>query len=119
GELPRDRETEPGAATVPRPEWPEDAIALRLFDPRPRVGHGDGYRSVLRRQGKFDPPALRRPAEGVREQVHDDLQHAVAVGHDHGLRTQVESIVDLSPPSLLSERRIRALREPLHVDLFL
>ena len=32
---------------------------------------------------ELDPAAVGRPAEGVGEQVGDDLEHAVAVGDDH------------------------------------
>ena len=62
-------------------------------------------------------PAVRRPAERVREQVRDDLQDAVAVGHDHRLGGHLLRVVDLPLLRLLAEREVRLLEQPGHVDL--
>ena len=63
-ELARDREPEPRAAAVDRPERPEDALSLLGRDPRPRVGDVDRDGAVGARQREVD--AARRPASSGR-----------------------------------------------------
>src|SRR5207247_10379246 len=46
-----------------------------------------------------------------------ELQVVVAVCVVHGLRRRRVPIVDRPPARLLRERRVRAIAEPLHVDL--
>ena len=118
-ELARDREPEPGPATVARPERPEDPFQLLVVDSRSGVRHDDRHRAVRGRERELDAAAFRRPAERVREQVRDDLEHAVAVRDDHRLRADVGAVVDRATPGDVSERRERALAQLLHVDLFL
>src|SRR4029079_14324880 len=115
-ELPGDREPEPRAAAVARPERPEDAVALVRPDAGARVVDREGHIPVLRRQLDPDPAALRRPAERVREEIGDDLEDAVAVGDDHGAGTDLAAVVDRAPARLLAERRERTLGQLLHVD---
>ena len=43
---------------------------------------------------ELDPAAVGRRAERVREQVVDDLEHAVAVGDDHRAGADVDAVVD-------------------------
>ncbi len=64
-------------------------------------------------------PPVGGPAEGVRQEVGDDLQDAVAVRHDRGLRLEALFVVDAAAACFLAEQRIRLVAEPLHVDLFL
>ena len=66
---------------------------------------------------ELDPAAVRRRAERVREQVVDDLQHAVAVGDDHRPGADVDAVVDRARAGLLAERLVGLLDELLHVDL--
>ena len=71
-----------------------------------------------RRGAERDDAAVGRPAERVREQVRDHLQHAVAVGDDRrrvGILVELE--VDLAAPRLLAEARVGALDEHADVDL--
>src|SRR5206468_12737678 len=84
-ELTRDRQAEPGAFAVVRPERAEDPLLLVGADPRPRVLDRDVDVLVLRAQVQADAASVRRPAESVREQVRDDLEDAVAGGDDHWL----------------------------------
>ena len=72
-QLASDGKTEPGALPVVRPEWAEDALLFLGAYPRPRVLDGDVDQPVLRAQPHTDLTSVRRPAEGVCEQVRDDL----------------------------------------------
>src|SRR5205823_4079594 len=101
-QLVRDRETQPGAAAPTRPERPEDPLALRRPDPRAAVVDHDVDRPVGRAQLEADPPAVGRPAEGVRQQIRDDLEHAIAVRDDHGLGVDPAAVLDSAPPRLLA-----------------
>ena len=83
-QLARDREAEPRAAAVARPERPEDPLPVGRLDPRARC------RRPRRRRCRWRSPSASstRPPSGVqrkrvREQVRDDLEDAVAVGDDH------------------------------------
>ena len=73
--------------------------------------------TVRRAELQRDPPAVGRGAERVREQVVDDLQHAVAVGDDHRRVADVDAVVDRPPPGLLAERLVGLADELLQVDL--
>src|SRR5207249_1311575 len=73
--------------------------------------------AVLGAEVELDSATVGSPAERVREQVRDDLQHSVAVGDDHWLRRRRAPVVDRAPARLLRESRVRAIAEPLHVDL--
>ena len=87
-------------------------------DPRAGVGDVDPHRAVEQLGADRDGAAVRGPAERVREQVRDHLQHAVAVGDDRRrLGILVEPELDLAAPRLLAEARMRALDEHPHVDL--
>ena len=109
-ELARDREPEAGAAAVARPERPEDPLALARRIPGPVSSTATATVPFAARQLEPDPAAVGRPAERVREQVRDDLEHAVAVGDDHRARPRPRGVVDRAPPRLLGERRVRAAR---------
>ena len=85
--------------------------------PGAAVGDVDGDRPVVARQLEADAAAVGRPAEGVREQVRDDLQHAVAVGDDHGRAVRLLRVLDAAAAGLLGEGRVGAVAEPAHVDL--
>ena len=82
-ELLRDREAEARAAADVRDERPEEPLAALRRDARAGVLDRDVDRAVLLRELERDPAAVGRRVERVREQVADDLQHAVAVGGDH------------------------------------
>src|SRR5207249_4757279 len=71
-ELTGDREPEAGALAVARPERPEDPLLLLGGDARPIVLDRNADRPVYLRERDSDPPAVRRPAKRVREQVRDD-----------------------------------------------
>ena len=81
--------------------------------------------SIATRTVPFDCSRLSstRPPSGVQrnafEEVRDDLQHAVAVGLQDRLRSDLAAVLDRASPRFLAERRVRALAERLHVDLFL
>ena len=72
---------------VPPPSRDQNGRKIRSRSdgliPGPGVGDRDGDGAVRGRERQLDPAAVGRPAEGVREQVGDDLQHPVAVGDDH------------------------------------
>ena len=86
-ELPRDREPEPGALGVGRQEGPEDPLAFLGRDPRARCRRRRPRRRRSRASSaSVDAAAVGRPAERVRQQVRDHLEHAVAVGDDHRRR---------------------------------
>src|SRR5205085_11347867 len=119
GELVRDREAEPGPGVVPRPERTEDPVALLDGHARAIVVDRDGDAAVRGRQLEADAAAVRWPAEGVREQVGDDLEHAVAVGDDRRARGEVLDVRDPAAPGLLPVCRVGALTEAAHVHLFL
>ena len=74
-------------------------------------------RPVRRASSRLIRAAVRRRAERVREQVADDLEHAVAVGDDHRARADLDAVVDRAPPRLVAERLVGLLDELLHVDL--
>ena len=78
---------------VPQPSRDQNGRKIRscsaALDPRPGVGDGHRDAPVLGGELKLDPAAVGRPAERVREQVGDDLEHPVAVRDDH--RPAVES----------------------------
>src|SRR5262249_35589536 len=78
-ELVCDRQPEPrSAALVLGPEGPEDPLAILVGNARAGVANGHRHAPVLLAEVEVDAAAVRRPAKGVREQVRDDLQHAVA-----------------------------------------
>src|SRR5690349_3415666 len=106
-ELARDREAEPGTPAVAREEGTEDPLPLLRTDPGPGVGDADRDGPVLGGEREIDATAVGRPAEGVRDQVGDDLEHTVPVGDDHRLGLQVAAVVDRAAPSLLAERGVR------------
>ena len=64
-----------------------------------------------------DPPAVGRRPERVREQVPDDLQHAVAVGDDHRPVAGLLAVVDRAAARLVAERLVRLVEQLPHVDL--
>ncbi len=71
-------------------------------------------------EAELDAAAVRRPAERVREQVRDHLQHTVAVGDDHGqLVGGLEPVLDLAPTGFLGERSVRMIEDAPEVDLLL
>src|SRR5581483_8886291 len=104
-------------AAVARPERPEDALPLLLRNPGARIGDGHADRAVARRQLELDATAGRRPVDRVPEQVRDDLEDTVAVGHEHGAAVERELVVELPGPRLGRERGVGALAEDAHVDL--
>ena len=53
--------------------------------------------------------SVGRPAESVREQVRDDLEHAVAVGDEHGRVAFLVPEVDLTPPGYLDRGGVAVL----------
>src|SRR6185437_11393472 len=116
-ELPRDRQAESGAAAVARPERPEDPLLLIRCDPRPGVADRHRHLTVTPGEREIDAAARRRPAERVRDEVRDDLEHPVAVSHEHRALPQLELVVDVARPRLLSERVVRTLAESPHVHL--
>src|SRR5205823_14590827 len=85
-QLTRDREPQPRAAAVARPEGTEDPLPLHGRDPRAAVVDRDVDGPIRRAQLELDPAAVGRPAEGVGEQVRDDLEDAVAVRDEHRIR---------------------------------
>ena len=110
-QLAGDRQPEPGAAAVPRPERPEDPLAVGRLDPRSGVRDRDRDGAVRGGERELDPTAVGRPPEGVGEQVGDDLEHPVTVGDDHRRTVAVAAVVDLagvSPP----RRRLRTPARP-------
>src|SRR5215217_2411522 len=103
-ELARDREAEAGSPTdIIGPERPEDPIDVVLRDPWPRVGHAHGDAAVVGDELEVDLAAVRRPPERVRQQIRDDLEHAVAVGEDRRRVVNVLPVVDPTPPRLVVE----------------
>ena len=118
-ELARDREAEPGAAAVARPERAEDAVALLRADPGAGVGDRDRDRAVLRRQLNST-----RPPSGVQRNAFESRLTMICSTRSPsvmitGCASNVEPVVDRALARLLAERRVRALDELLHVDLFL
>ena len=77
----------------------------------------DRHLAVGPAEPEVDASALRRPVERVREEVRDDLQHAVAVGDEHRSLPEREVVLDAARPRLLGEGRVGALAEGAHVDL--
>src|ERR671930_615457 len=94
GELLGDRQPEPRAAAGLRNERPEQALALLGRDAGTRVLDRDVHRSVSLRELEGDGAAVGRRLERVRDQVPDDLQHAVAVGDDHRPVVRLALVVD-------------------------
>ena len=99
-ELLRDREPEPGAAAPPRRTAGRAARAVSGAIPGPVSSTATWTVPFVRCELEADPAAVGRRAERVREQVVDDLEHAVAVGDDHRLRADVDAVVDRAPPRL-------------------
>src|SRR6185503_4014958 len=117
GELPRDREAEPRALAVARPEGTKDALLLLERDPRAAVADAEGETAVLGVEGERDLAAVGGPLERVHEQVGDNLEHAVAVRRDHRRLAHVLPVADFAPLGLLGERLVGLLEQPLEVDL--
>ena len=117
-ELASDRKPEASAVRVLRDERLEDLRALRRRHARPGVDDVDRDDAVRRTEPQLDAAAVRRPAERVREEVRDHLQHAISVGHDdgRGLRPR-ERVVDLAATRLLGERSVGLVEHALEVDL--
>ena len=103
---------------VPRPEGPEDSLSLLPRDARTAVIDRDPDRPVDLGQGKTNAAAVGRPAESIREQVRDHLQHAVAVGLEDGRGGDRAAVVDPPPARLFAEGRVSAVDQPLQVDFF-
>ena len=87
--------------------------------PGPVVLDRDVHGAVLLRELERDPTAVGRRLERVREQVPDDLQHAVAVGLDHRARAHLAAKVDRAALRLLAVALVRLGDELAHVDLLL
>ena len=114
---------------VARPERPEDPLALVGGDPGPGVGRPTRDLPFAACEREVDPAPVRRPAERVREQVGDDLEHPVAVRDDHRAAVELLAVVDLAAAGLLGEGRVGArrvgpmstsswrTREPMRVQL--
>src|SRR5262249_60658608 len=98
----RDRRAEAGPTGATRDERAEQPLLRRARDARPGVLDGDVDRPVLARELERHPAAVGRCAERVREEVPDDLEHAVAVGDDHGVVANIAAVVDLPPLRLVA-----------------
>src|SRR3954465_588409 len=94
-QLVRNREPEAGAGVVPRPERAEDPVALGWRDAGAGVVDGDRHAPVGCAELELDLAAVGRPAKRIREEVRDDLQHAVAVRDDR--RARVEALLVADP----------------------
>src|SRR5438128_7709990 len=116
-ELPRDREAEPGARVILREERPEDPLALMRGDSGSGVVDRDRHGAILGRELELDTASIGRPAKRVRQQVGDDLEHAVAVRDDRRRGVEPSPVVDSTPARLLTERGVRVVAELFHVDL--
>ena len=112
-ELRRDRR---GPSPVPRPSCDQNGRKIRSRSsgaiPGPVSSTATATVPFARLEREVDPAAVGRPAERVREQVRDDLEHAVAVRDDHRRRRRPRAVVDPAPPRLLAERRVGALDQP-------
>ena len=116
-ELLRDREPEARASARLRDERPEEPLAHLRRDAGAGVLDGDVHGAVPLCELERDAAAVRRRVERVREEVPDDLQHAIAVGRDDGPRLHLLVIVDRPPARLFAEPVVRLVDELHHVDL--
>ena len=85
--------------------------------PGTRVLDRDPHGPVRLPELERDPPAVGRRPERVREQVVDDLEHAVAVGDDHGPFPHGDLEVDRAGACLLGEGLVGPFDQVLHPDL--
>ena len=119
-ELASDREPEASPFRVLRDERLEDLRALRRRYARPGVDDVDRDDAVRRTEPELDAAAVRGPAKGVREEVRDDLQHAISVRHDDGRGLLPrQRVVDLAAARLLGEGAVGLVEHALEVDLLL
>ena len=86
--------------------------------PGPGIDDVDQDPAVSGRGADRDRPAVRRPAEGVREQVREHLEDAVTVGDDRrSVGILVEAEREPAAPRLFTEARMRLRDERSDIHL--
>ena len=91
-------------AHVGRHERAQDRGPLRLRDARAGVADDDAPAAIGERDVDGDVAVGRRRMQGVRDEVRDDLQHAIAVAEHDRLAVGAHVQVDPAPARLLALR---------------